>query len=473
MTRSVSRNFEGSLLDASAGSHLRRLVRLAAVALATLLMTVRPVAAQTGYVANLAGGGFVSFIDGRTDTIVSGPVNTVIVGGQATYLALSPDNTRLYVSVDFCNYPDASQGCVAVIRADALATSPTVKIPVGEFPGGLALTPDGSRLYVVNGGDNTISVIDTSTDAVVQTIAGTPSGKGEIVMSPDGTRAYVPGFANGRQGVTVIDTTTNTVAGQLVGLSSGEPIYGIAITPDGGRLYVANGNLVDINGNYVGSNTVAAIDIATNTRLATISVAPQPWDIAITPDGSKAYVAGFDPHGASGTLTVIDTATNGVITAIPTDCCLSVPTMNPDGSKVYVSNTRFGAYGIEVFSTATDTQVATIGNSTLFPTQFAYPQGIAFTHPSAKTPAQMVSDLVASLSDPALKLKTGQINSLTDKLNSVLLSIQQGLNAQAINQLNAFLKAVQTDLKNGKISSSSATILVNAANAVIAALSAP
>jgi YVTN family beta-propeller protein len=472
MTRSVSRNFEGSLLDASAGSHLRRLVRLAAVALATLLMTVRPVAAQTGYVANLAGGGFVSFIDGRTDTIVSGPVNTVIVGGQATYLALSPDNTRLYVSVDFCNYPDASQGCVAVIRADALATSPTVKIPVGEFPGGLALTPDGSRLYVVNGGDNTISVIDTSTDVVVQTITGTPSGKGEIVMSPDGTRAYVPGFANGRQGVTVIDTTTNTVAGQLVGLSSGEPIYGIAITPDGGRLYVANGNLVDINGNYVGSNTVAAIDIATNTRLATISVAPQPWDIAITPDGSKAYVAGFDPHGASGTLTVIDTATNGVITAIPTDCCLSVPTMNPDGSKVYVSNTRFGAYGIEVFSTATDTQVATIGNSRLFPTQFAYPQGIAFTHPSAKTPAQMVSDLIASLSDPALKLKTGQVNSLTDKLNSALLSIQQGLNAQAINQLNAFVKAV-TDLKNGKISSSSAAVLVNAANAVMATLSTP
>jgi len=437
-----------------------------------VLVAAVPLAAQTGYVANFAGGGFVSFIDGTADTIVTGPVNTVIVGGQATYLALSPDNTRLYVAVDFCNYPDTGQGCVAVIRTDALATSPTVKIPVGEFPGGLALTPDGSRLYVVNGGDRTTSVIDTSTNAVVATISDTPSGKGEIVMSPDGTRAYIPGFANGTQGVTVIDTTTNTVAGHLVGLASGDPIYGIAITPDGTRLYVANGNLVDADNNYLGSNTVAAIDIATNTRLATIDVPPQPWDLAITPDGAKVYVAGFDPHGTYGVLTVIDTATNSVRTQIPTDCCLSVPALNPDGSKVFVSNTKFGLYGVEVFSTATDTLLTSIRNSTLFPTQFVFPQGIVFAHPPAATPAQMVSNLIGQLSNPTLGLTSGQANSLDDKLNNALLSIQQGQTRQAINQLNAFINSVQTSVKNGKISVSTAQTLTDAANAVIAALSA-
>jgi YVTN family beta-propeller protein len=442
-----------------------RHIRRAVLAFAFLLMAAVPLAAQTGYVANGASGGFVSFIDGSTNSILTGPILDVLVGHQPTYLVLSPDGTRLYVSNLTCNYPDIFQGCVSVIRTDALATSPTVNIPVGDFPRGIAITPDGARLYVVNG-FQTISVIDTSTDAVIATLSNIQA-HGEIVMSPDGTRAYVPGWFNG-EGVTVIDTTTNTVAGHLVGLPSGDPIYGIAITPDGRRLYVANGNLVDANGNYIGSNTVGVIDIASNTRLATIGVAPQPMDMAMTPDGSKVYVAGLDPNGAYGTLTVIDTATNTVLTAITTDCCLSVPAVTPDGSKVFVSNDRFGAYGIEVFSTVTNTQVATITNTFLYPTQFNYPYGIVFA--SAPAPIRMISSLITLLSSPTLGLTAGQTNSLTDKLNNALLSIQQGATNQAINQLNAFISAVQTYAKNGKISTAAANTLVSAANAIILAL---
>jgi len=452
----------------SRGEFKMRHIRVIAVGLALFSISALPATAQTGYVVNSAGNGFVSFIDAATDRILTGPVNTVLVSHQPIYAVLSPDGTRLYVTNQECNYPDTIQGCVSVIRTDALATSPTDTIPVGEFPHGIAITPDGTRLYVVNG-FGLISVIDTSTDTVTGTISSVQF-HGEIVMSPDGTRAYAPGYLNGH-GVIVIDTTTNTVLGSLVGLPSGDPIYGIAITPDGSRLYIANGNLVDINGNYVGSNTIAAIDIASNTRLATINVARQPWDIAITPDGSKAYVAGFDTVQQSGTLTVVDTATNSVLTAVGTDCCLSVPSITPDGSKVFVSNDRFGAYGIEVFSTVTNTLEATITNTTLFPSQFNYPYGIVFAHPSAATPAQMVSSLITQLSNPALGLTGGQINSLTDKLNNAAASIQQGLTKQAINQLNAFIASVQTMAKNGKISQATATTLINAANAIIGALS--
>jgi YVTN family beta-propeller protein len=451
MTRSVSRGF-GVLVFIS------------------VLSAAAPLAAQVGYVTNSASGGFVSFIDGGTNSILTGPVLDVLVGHQPTYLVLSPDNTRLYVSNLTCNYPDVIQGCVSVIRTDALATSPTLNIPVGDFPRGLAITPDGARLYVVNGFE-TMSVIDTSTSTVVATISNIPAN-GEIVMSPDGTRAYVPGYFNG-QGVTVIDTAANAVVGHLVGLPSGDPIYGIAITPDGSRLYVANGNLVDIDGNYVGSNTVAVIDIATNTRLTTISVAPQPTDVAVTPDGSKVYVAGLDPHGTYGTLTVIDTATNTVLTAVTTDCCLAVPTITPDGSKVFVTNQRFGAYGVEVFSTVTNTLITTITNTTLFPTQFYFPYAIVFAHPQTPTatPTQMVSDLITAVVNTTSGLNTGQANSLTAKLNNALLAIQQGRNGPAINQLNAFINAVQADARSGKISAATATSLVDAANAVIAALS--
>ncbi|GDY65937.1 hypothetical protein SAV14893_053300 [Streptomyces avermitilis] len=44
-------------------------------------------------------------------------------------------------------------------------------IPVGDTPGGIALTPTGTRAYVANHGSNTVSVLDTVTDTVIDTIA--------------------------------------------------------------------------------------------------------------------------------------------------------------------------------------------------------------------------------------------------------------------------------------------------------------
>jgi len=81
-----------------------------------------------------------------------------------------------------------------------------------------------------------------------------------------------------------------------------------------------------------------------------------------------------------------------------------------------------------------------------------------------------VTIFIARLSDPSLALTGGQISSLTDKLVNSLTSIQQGAYKQAINQLNAFINSVQVLLKNGNVSSATATTLIGAANAVIAAL---
>jgi YVTN family beta-propeller protein len=47
-----------------------------------------------------------------------------------------------------------------------------------------------------------------------------------------------------------------------------------------------------------------AIDVASNRVLATIPVGKRPWNMALTPDGAKLYVA----NGRSGSVSVIDTA---------------------------------------------------------------------------------------------------------------------------------------------------------------------
>ena len=46
----------------------------------------------------------------------------------------------------------------------------TARIPVGHNPRGVAVSPDGKRLYVANRLDDTLSVIDTSTEKVTSTI---------------------------------------------------------------------------------------------------------------------------------------------------------------------------------------------------------------------------------------------------------------------------------------------------------------
>ena len=55
------------------------------------------------------------------------------------------------------------------------------------------------------------------------------------------------------------------------------------------------------------------IDTATNTIVARIPVGKRPWNMALTPDGNKLYVA----CGRSNAVAVIDTDTNAKIADIP------------------------------------------------------------------------------------------------------------------------------------------------------------
>jgi YVTN family beta-propeller protein len=89
----------------------------------------------------------------------------------------------------------------------------------------------------------------------------------------------------------VIDTSSNTVVASVgVGIY---PVGGVAITPDGTRAYVSNR----------GSNYVSVIDTSGNTVVATVVVGDLPYGVAITPDGTRAYVT----NAYSNSVSVIDT----------------------------------------------------------------------------------------------------------------------------------------------------------------------
>jgi len=132
------------------------------------------------------------------------------------------------------------------------ATSGVTTIDVGNLPIGVAVSPDGSKVYVTNIDSNTVSVIDTATNGVTSIAVGSrPEG---VAVTPNGSKVYVANqISSAVPGtVSVIDTTTNTV---IASPSVGVLPEGLAVTPDGSKVYVAN----------FGSNTVSVIATATNT----------------------------------------------------------------------------------------------------------------------------------------------------------------------------------------------------------------
>ena len=78
----------------------------------------------------------------------------------------------------------------------------------GDLPAGAAVTPDSAFVYVTNVISNTVSVIDTSTNTVIDTVTvgGGPRG---VAVTPDGASVYVANEMSDT--VSVIDTSTNTV----------------------------------------------------------------------------------------------------------------------------------------------------------------------------------------------------------------------------------------------------------------------
>ena len=69
--------------------------------------------------------------------------------------------------------------------------------------------------------------------------------------------------------------------------------------------------------NNQGDNTVSAITMATGEVSAPIAVGANPGGLAVTPDGKHVYVANPGDSKAAGTVSVIDTATGAVSATIP------------------------------------------------------------------------------------------------------------------------------------------------------------
>lgn len=230
---------------------------------------------------------------------------------------------------------------------------------------GVAFSSDGSLAYVIQNDAGTLGdfaslvVVDTATLSVVQGPISTGIvGAGvnhAIVMSPDGSKAYVS-VGDGK--ILPFSPVNRTFGSPITVGTAG--VGQIAFTPDGSKAYVA------VTDNGSGSN-VKVIDVASDSVVATIATCGGPDGLVISPDGLKAFV-----NCSDGNLAVINTALNIVSNVFTPTGHLQGTTivMSPDGARVYV--TAF----------AVPSTVTTVINTTTLATEHVFtnePKDLAFS----------------------------------------------------------------------------------------------
>jgi YVTN family beta-propeller protein len=136
----------------------------------------------------------------------------------------------------------ASDGSVSVVDLDS--GREIKQIVVGLHPSGTVATPDGRHVLVANANSDTISVIDTAKDEVVETISTRPtkellfgSAPNALAISPDGKTVYVSNGTN--NAIAVIDFAPNK--SNLLGcIPTGWYPAGLVLDAKRGEIYVAN-----------------------------------------------------------------------------------------------------------------------------------------------------------------------------------------------------------------------------------------
>ena len=207
------------------------------------------------------------------------------------------------------------------------ATEPIYKTPIN-----LALTPDGSELWVACEASSSTVVVDTTTHEVLAEIevGGQPH---DVTFHPDGSRAYVTNRLDDT--LSVIDVESRDVVDTI---AVGDEPHGVLLDAPGELIYVLNSS----------QDSVSVIDAETLEETRRLTTSRVPWSLALSPDGEKIFVTNtlsdFVPPRTPpmSEITVIDTQ-RGVVEdrfIIPAANLLQGVAWHPSGEFAMVTLNR-------------------------------------------------------------------------------------------------------------------------------------
>jgi len=288
------------------------------------------------------------------------------VGNHPHSVVLSEDGSTAFVSNQWSDN-------VSVINLSGFVVTDTLK--TGSGPAGLAISADGKYLYAVNSFSSDLSVIDLSTGMEQKrlTAGNNPTG---VQISPDGSQLFItsrrtlsaPFGETLRCELTVVNSDKNRVE-ERKDISSAYMMENIAFTPTGDLAIIPlirpknNVPTIQVEKGWMMTNGIGLVEQNHPERTVQLlldepnSYYADPFDIAITPDGMKAFIssAGVDCISvididavrrilAVSNDTILNTFSNHlgissrfVIKRIPTGANPKGLALSPDGRTLYVA----------------------------------------------------------------------------------------------------------------------------------------
>ncbi len=307
-------------------------------------------------------------------------------------VAFTLPGDRVFVANDVASGSDTVEslrfaGDALVLDADPLAT-----LPAGTFPTGMAVSPDGTRLFVLGLMTNTLWSIDIATGTVLQADAQVGNLPYSVIVSADGQRAYVSswGINNGnpndlpaplpplnlnepeRSSVAVLDISNPTAPPHLLQYIriatdlriDNKTIYGgshpsaLQLSPDGTLLYVTASNvdvLVAIDTTTFKTVAEVALNVFENGPLPQQLQGFYPNALAVSADGRRIYVADAGINAVQVISVDPATRTFTPLGFIPAGWFPSALALSADGKRLYVANGKgdgVGPNGGDAFDTS-------------------------------------------------------------------------------------------------------------------------
>ncbi len=249
--------------------------------------------------------------------------------------------------------------------------------PGSDHPRAMAVSPDGSRVFVTgnsyqrhNPSDWATVAYDASNGAPLWRSTYNGPGNGDdtaaaVTVSPDGSKVFVTGISDGgptHQDYATVAYDASTGAVLWTARYDGnnhtfDVATALAVSPDGSKVFVTGYSAIDV---YLIDYVTIAYDAGTGEGLWRQQYNGPPKDeadfayaVGVSPDGSKVYVAGssYPVHGSltyenatlaydSATGTPLWLAENpGPIYIRPKPYSMAV---SPDGTRVYIGGSVYG-----------------------------------------------------------------------------------------------------------------------------------